>query len=122
MKEIIVIKKHELYTLLDCLPMPMITDEDLEKEIKEGRKIVLFGKERKAEKVPESWEELKELCEDLESKDVFITSAGDCIEYHGLQFWVSGTVCHETEKFYSIKSDRTPAQMWNIIKSLIGEK
>ena len=77
--------------------------------------------ERKVEKVPENWEELKELCEDLESKDVFITSAGDCIEYHGLQFWVSGTVCHETEKFYSIKSDRTPQQMWQIIKNLIGE-
>lgn len=74
------------------------------------------------EQVPETWEELKELCKDLESKDVFITSAGDCIEYHGLQFWVSGTVCHETEKFYSIKSDRTPQQMWNIIKSLIGEE
>ena len=74
------------------------------------------------EQVPETFEELKELCKDLEDKDVFITSAGDCIEYHGLQFWVSGTVCHETEKFYSIKSDRTPQQMWQIIKSLIGEE
>lgn len=74
------------------------------------------------EQVPETFEELKDLCEDLEGKDVFITSAGDCIEYHGLQFWVSGIVCHETEKFYSIKSDRTPQQMWNIIKSLIGEE
>lgn len=89
----------------------------------EDKNYVIAKKEKcKVEKYPTNWEELKELCEDLESKDVFITSAGDCIEYHGLQFWVSGTVCHETEKFYSIKSDRTPQQMWNIIKSLIGEE
>ena len=89
----------------------------------EDKNYVIAKKEKcKVEKYPTNWEELKELCEDLESKDVFITSAGDCIEYHGLQFWVSGTVCHETEKFYSIKSDRTPQQMWQIIKSLIGEE
>ena len=68
MKEITVIEKHELYKLLDCLPMPMLTDEDIEKEIKEGRKLILFGKERKVEQVPETWEELKELCEELEGK------------------------------------------------------
>ena len=81
-----------------------------------------YNKMERYIKVPENFEELKELCEELESKDVFITSAGDCIEYRGLQFWVSGTICHETEKFYSIKSDRTPQQMWNIIKNLMGEE
>ena len=124
MKEIIVIKKHELYTLLDCLPMPMITDEDLEKEIKEGRKIVLFGKERKAEKVPESWEELKELCEELEGKNVFIINAGNCIEFNGLYFWKDGsiTTTQNNNDIWATKTNLTPARQWNIIKSLIGEE
>lgn len=89
--------------------------------LKNENRIFICGEELKRERVPETFDELKELCEDLESKDVFITSAGDCIEYHGLQFWVSGTVCHETEKFYSIKSDRTSQQMWKIIMGLLGE-
>lgn len=103
----------------------MVFERDIEylKELeREREEMFMTFPEYRTEQVPETFEELKELCEDLESKDVFITSAGDCIEYHGLQFWVSGTVCHETEKFYSIKSDQTPAQMWNIIKNLIGEE
>lgn len=108
MKERIVVENKAFLNKTD-----FVCIEDIVKDLKVEYKI---------EKCPTSFEELKELCEDLESKDVFITSAGDCIEYHGLQFWVSGTVCHETEKFYSIKSDRTPQQMWQIIKNLIGEE
>ena len=108
MKEIIYKIKHK--------------EEDCKKCVYSGLCVKDLCEVEHETQVPTTWEELKELCEDLESKDVFITSAGDCIEYHGLQFWVSGTVCHETEKFYSIKSDRTPQQMWQIIKSLIGEE
>ena len=55
-------------------------------------------------KVPESWEELKELCKGI---TVDVTVCKD------------GTVyCYE----HCIAKNRTPAQMWQIIKSLIGEK
>ena len=55
-------------------------------------------------KVPETWEELKELCKGI---TVDVTVCKD------------GTVyCYE----HCIAKNRTPAQMWQIIKSLIGEK
>ena len=46
-------------------------------------------------KVPENWEELKELCEELESKNVFIINAGNCIEFNGLYFWKDGSITNE---------------------------
>lgn len=76
----------------------------------------------RVEQLPESWKELKELCIDLESKDVFITSAGDCIEYHGLYFWKDGSISNDAyQSVYAIKIDVTPARQWQIIKSLLGE-
>ena len=81
------------------------------------------------EQVPETFEELKELCEELEGKKIITTSTGiiiedDCIEFHGLQFLKSGIICHETEidEGLAIRLNRTPQQMWNIIKSLVGEE
>lgn len=68
MKENIKLEKYELYKLIDCLPMPMITDEDLEKEIKEGRKLILFGKERKVEQVPENIQDVKEILDKAKIK------------------------------------------------------
>lgn len=121
MKEIIVFKKHELYKLLDCLPMPMITDEDLEKQIKEGRKIVLFGKERKTEKIPESWKELKELCKEIE-----VDAEEDYIELFGVLVGSNILFCKDGAIFLNtdccFKEKATPQQMWAIIKNLIGEK
>lgn len=55
------------------------------------------------EQVPETFEELKELCKDIKG-DLKLTSDGKIY-------------CYE----YLIAENRTPAQMWNIIKNLTGE-
>ena len=58
----------------------------------------------KKEQIPETFEELKEMCKNI-SVD--------------LKFTKEGTVyCYE----HCIAENRTPAQMWEIIKSLIGEE
>lgn len=55
-------------------------------------------------KVPETFEELKELC-----KGITVS----------LKICKDGTIyCYE----YLLAKNRTPQQMWNIIKSLIGEE
>lgn len=78
----------------------------------------------KKEQVPETWEELKELCEDLESKNVFIINAGNCIEFNGLYFWKDGsiTTTQNNNDIWATKTNLTPARQWQIIKSLIGEE
>ena len=70
MKERIVIEKEVLCKLLDWVSMQTVVykEEDLKKE----RKIVLFGKEYKTEKEPESWTELVELYKELEKKNSLI--------------------------------------------------
>ena len=75
-------------------------------------------------KVPENWEELKELCEELESKNVFIINAGNCIEFNGLYFWKDGsiTTTQNNNDIWATKTNLTPARQWNVIKSLIGEE
>lgn len=56
------------------------------------------------EQVPETFEELNELCKDIEV-DLKLTSDGKIY-------------CYE----YLIAENRTPAQMWAIIKNLVGDK
>ena len=75
-------------------------------------------------KVPENWEELKELCDELESKNVFIINAGNCIEFNGLYFWKDGsiTTTQNNNDIWATKTNLTPARQWNVIKSLIGEE
>jgi hypothetical protein len=59
---------------------------------------------QKIEQVPENWEELKELCKGITLD---------------LKICKDGTIyCYE----YLLAKNRTPQQMWQIIKSLIGEK
>lgn len=74
--------------------------------------------------VPETWEELKELCKDLESKNVFIINAGNCIEFNGLYFWKDGsiTTTQNNNDIWATKTNLTSARQWQIIKSLIGEE
>lgn len=57
----------------------------------------------KLEQVPETFEELKELCKDIKG-DLKLTSDGKIY-------------CYE----YLIAENRTPAQMWAIIKNLVGD-
>ena len=75
-------------------------------------------------KVPENWEELKELCEELEGKNVFIINAGNCIEFNGLYFWIDGsiTTTENNNDIWATRTNLTPARQWNVIKSLIGEE
>ncbi len=81
-----------------------------------------YNKMERYIKVPETFEELKDLCKDLESKNVFIINAGNCIEFNGLYFWKDGRISHDADQsMYAIKLDVTPARQWQIIKSFIGE-
>lgn len=81
----------------------------------------------KTKEVPETWEELKELCKNLEEKNVFIINDGYCIVFNGfsgLYFWKNGNVCtiEDSNTIWAMKTKVTPAQMWEIIKNLIGEE
>ena len=83
-----------------------------------------YKEDVKVEQVPETFEELKELCKDLEGKNVFIINAGNCIEFNGLYFWIDGsiTTTENNEDIWATKTNLTPARQWQIIKSLIGEE
>lgn len=101
------------------MPVPMITDEDL----KGTQKTVLFGKEKKIEQVPTNWEELKELCKekDISEDDDKIQIKLNYNDY--LYLHKSGHIyCMDEDSNISIGYDRTPQQMWQIIKNLIGEE
>ena len=80
--------------------------------------------EHRIEQVPETWEELKELCEDI--KEITITEEGH-INVDFVYFTKDGKIYTYVEGiltssiFLPVSKDRTPQQMWNIIKSLIGE-
>lgn len=117
MKEIIVIEKEVLERLIKALPVQWFDN-------KEKGKLVIFGKEYQTEKEPTNWEELKELCEDLEGKNVFIINAGDCIEFNGLYFWKDGsiTTTQNNNDIWATKTNLTSARQWQIIKNLIGEE
>ena len=108
MKEIIVFERDIEYL------------KELEREREE---MFMTFPEYQTEQVPETFEELKELCKDLERKNVFITCGGECIEFNGLSFWQDGRISHDADQsMYAIKLDVTPARQWQIIKSLIGEE
>lgn len=70
----------------------------------EDKNYVIAHKEKcKVEKYPTNWEELKDLCKDITLD---------------LKICKDGTIyCYE----YLLTKNRTPAQMWQIIKNLIGE-
>lgn len=81
----------------------------------------LYGeKDLIKEKVPETFEELKELCKKLKEEDILVTN--DCIDFRDLNFYKSGLICVPDSEYFSISTGRTPAQMWAIIKSLVGEE
>ena len=90
----------------------------------EYSQFLIPDKQYKREKIPENFEELKELCQDLEGKNVFIINAGNCIEFNGLYFWIDGsiTTTENNEDIWATKTNLTPARQWQIIKNLIGEE
>lgn len=78
------------------------------------------GFERKIEQVPENWEELKSLCKNL--KDIQIISNVIYLEPEDLgkiELYSDGViVCNE----YVLAENRTVAQMWSFIKSLMEKE
>ena len=127
MKERMVLEKHEFYNLLYFLPTQMV------KTVKKERKAVFMGKEIKPEKLPETWEDLKELCKGLKvnkrdcggamfefpiSKDsVLWLGKFLCVDIKG-QVGIAEKSFGDDVSITIFSEHRTPAQMWNIIKSL----
>lgn len=82
--------------------------------------------ERKVEQVPESYEELKELVKQkVYDDDRNGVKIGQCIKIEyilidGKSFMPDGEILDEDNDVFAV--NRTPTQMWQIIKSLIGEE
>lgn len=78
------------------------------------------------EQVPETFEELKELCKGIKGVEYAGGNAkGEIIEISNIWFAENGEIWGYTDDFTgicNISKDRTPQQMWQIIKSLIGEE
>lgn len=84
----------------------------------------------KKEKVPETFSDLQELCEKINSK-LFVVDCGYTariiiteIEFgRTMTFYDNGLVVVSADKDYEIilTENRTLSQMWQIIKNLIGE-
>lgn len=104
MKEIIVIKQDWLV-------------KDMKAGVPELDKLFIC---QKVEQVPENWEELKSLCKDI--KDIQIVSNVIYLEPEDLgriELYSDGViVCNE----YILAENRTVAQMWNFIKSLMEKE
>ena len=86
---------------------------------------------RKIEQVPETWEELKELCRNSKipkcyfKQDLFIKTKEPLTYYEhicvdGVLFVDNGCIYAGYEND-NVSTGRTPAQMWQVIKNLIGE-
>ena len=76
-------------------------------------------------KVPETWEELCELVDNLptrafESKHTGADYIGLVVQKKGMFFEKKGMKIRERRLL--ITKNRTPQQMWQIIKNLIGEE
>ena len=82
------------------------------------------------EQVPESYEELRSLCFEIGTKDnhVFVFNDwGKGNEYlmtRCLKFYPDGKICMDGENIneFVVAENKSPKQMWQIIKSLIGEE
>lgn len=73
----------------------------------------------KKEQVPETFEELKKLCKKLKEEDILVTN--DCIVFRDLNFDKSGMISVPDSGYFAISIGRKPAQMWAIIKNLVGD-
>ena len=86
----------------------------------EYSQFLIPDKQYKREQVPETWEELKELCKDL--KDVDIEEA-DEIDVARIIIHNADLIYFEDEILMIAgfkKLEIKPEQMWQIIKGLIG--
>lgn len=84
----------------------------------EYSQFLIPDKQYKREQVPESFEELKTMCQDLKGVEVYKKYI--CLQ--NLVFWYDGEICSSDNRDeIIIAKNRTPSQMWQIIKNLIGE-
>ena len=80
----------------------------------------LYGKKDLVkEQIPETFEELKKLCKGLKEEDILVTN--DCIVFRDLNFDKSGMISVPDSGYFAISIGRKPAQMWAIIKNLVGD-
>lgn len=113
MKERIVIPKDKIKVLTSCGRFPA------------NGYFTFYKEDAEVEQVPENWEELKELCKGI--KEVTITEEGH-INVDLVYFTKDGEIYTYVEGvltssiFLPVSKDRTPQQMWQIIKNLIGEE
>ena len=119
MKERIVIEKELLKKIIKSSPIQWFDNTETDKN-----KIVIFGKEYQVEKEPTNWEELKELCRKLKLDcEVYITL--QLTDKMKVYFYDNGEIIGAYEEYeyeFSLAKKRTPAQMWQIIKNLIGDE
>lgn len=123
MKERIVIDDKEVSVICeDCIMNENCKDKDTYKQARCCFNFQRIPANIKIEKQPETFEELKELC-----KKIDISKSADKIEIKlncndCLCVYKNGHICCMDENSnISLCYDRTPAQMWQIIKNLIGE-
>ena len=132
MKERIVIEKEVLERLIKALPVQWFDNEG-------EKKIVLFGKEYQVEKEPSNWKELVELCKSLktdkiEIKDehcIYVSTEhygylGNIVAFTNYDYYLISVVTKEyydgQDRLDEFACDVEPKEMYQIIKSLIGEE
>lgn len=116
MKEKIVVENKAFLNKTD-----FVCIEDIVKDLKV---------EYKKEQVPESYEELRSLCFKIGTKDNHVFVFGDWgkgNEYlmtHCLKFYPDGKICMDGDNVneFVVAENKSPQQMWQIIKALIGEE
>lgn len=120
MKEKIVIEKELLEKIIKASPIQWFDNKE------KTDKIVIFGKEYKTEFVSETFEELKELCKGIKGVEFAGGNAkGEIIQLDNIWFAENGEIwgySDNWEEVCNIAQNRTPAQMYQIIKNLIGEE
>jgi len=105
MKNIVIIPEDKIKVLTSCGRFPANGYFTFEKE------------DAEVKQVPETFEELKELCRALA-----LIVRKETIEFWGetigtnMIFCKNGDIFLNTDEFFA--TERTPAQMWNIIQSL----
>ena len=113
MKERIVIEIPESMCK-DCGACDMPTSKKIECYLKEERQVY------EVEQVPETFEELKELCKGIKDVEVYddtiyVTDQKVIL----VRLFDDGEIKDSGKEV--IATNRTPQQMWQIIKGLIGE-
>lgn len=124
MKNIVIIPEDKIKVLTSCHSFPANGYFTFEKE------------DAEVKRVPESWEELKELCKEINDKyykkfkknkiylieEDFIEFTGD--DMYGFRVDKDDTLFTLSSNDFDqiFKTNQTLKQIWNIIKNLIGEE